>query len=277
MTPGSEPVTDTRFQTLLPDTGNQRQVSDFQEIPVATSKHTPFCASDQALAETFHSYETPSEVRHRYPPEFAQAGVPGKRPIDSAEARDYRKIVFHSSGLLRVSSSRNNPPLFGGVNAMRRSIGLLALGFLLLLPLPTGFGLNRLQHCPPLLPASTLAVMGSSGEKSRRSSTTPRPSSAARWALDTPPGYSKDNKYPVLYLLHGSGDDETGWTTQGFGGHDSGQPLRSQEDRPHNRRHAQRLCTAGSALAEFLRPCHRQARLDCAAQETTTVPSRTIC
>jgi len=27
----------------------------------------------------------------------------------------------------------------------------------------------------------------------------------------TPPGYSKDNKYPVLYLLHGIGGDETEW------------------------------------------------------------------
>jgi len=31
----------------------------------------------------------------------------------------------------------------------------------------------------------------------------------------TPPGYSKEKKYPVLYLLHGSGDDETGWTKKG--------------------------------------------------------------
>jgi len=31
----------------------------------------------------------------------------------------------------------------------------------------------------------------------------------------TPPGYSKDAKYPVLYLLHGAGDDETGWTRKG--------------------------------------------------------------
>ena len=28
----------------------------------------------------------------------------------------------------------------------------------------------------------------------------------------TPPGYSKDKKYPVLYLLHGIGCDETEWT-----------------------------------------------------------------
>lgn len=32
----------------------------------------------------------------------------------------------------------------------------------------------------------------------------------------TPPGYSRTKaKYPVLYLLHGSGDDESGWTTIG--------------------------------------------------------------
>ena len=32
----------------------------------------------------------------------------------------------------------------------------------------------------------------------------------------TPPGYNKDNKrYPVLYLQHGSGENETGWAGQG--------------------------------------------------------------
>jgi enterochelin esterase-like enzyme len=31
----------------------------------------------------------------------------------------------------------------------------------------------------------------------------------------TPPGYSKDAKYPVFYLLHGGGDDETGWQKKG--------------------------------------------------------------
>jgi enterochelin esterase-like enzyme len=28
-----------------------------------------------------------------------------------------------------------------------------------------------------------------------------------------PPGYSKDKKYPVFYLLHGAGGDETNWTS----------------------------------------------------------------
>jgi enterochelin esterase-like enzyme len=32
----------------------------------------------------------------------------------------------------------------------------------------------------------------------------------------TPPGYNKDNKrYPVLYLQHGGGENETGWSSQG--------------------------------------------------------------
>jgi len=30
-----------------------------------------------------------------------------------------------------------------------------------------------------------------------------------------PPGYQPGVKLPVLYLLHGSGDDETGWNTRG--------------------------------------------------------------
>src|SRR5258708_1266055 len=33
--------------------------------------------------------------------------------------------------------------------------------------------------------------------------------------LYMPPGYPKEGKYPVLYLLHGIGDDETGWVQKG--------------------------------------------------------------
>ena len=36
-----------------------------------------------------------------------------------------------------------------------------------------------------------------------------------RLTVYTPPGYSKEKKYPVLYLLHGAGDDETGWIQKG--------------------------------------------------------------
>jgi enterochelin esterase-like enzyme len=33
-----------------------------------------------------------------------------------------------------------------------------------------------------------------------------------------PPGYAASSKYPVLYLLHGAGGDETRWTTTGAAG-----------------------------------------------------------
>jgi enterochelin esterase-like enzyme len=35
--------------------------------------------------------------------------------------------------------------------------------------------------------------------------------STRKMQVYTPPGYSKDEKYPVLYLLHGIGGDETEW------------------------------------------------------------------
>jgi enterochelin esterase-like enzyme len=38
---------------------------------------------------------------------------------------------------------------------------------------------------------------------------------ARRSLIYTPPGYSKKNKYPVLYLLHGIGGDEKEWFTNG--------------------------------------------------------------
>src|SRR6185312_15879527 len=31
----------------------------------------------------------------------------------------------------------------------------------------------------------------------------------------TPPGYSQNHRYPVLYLLHGAGTDQTGWERGG--------------------------------------------------------------
>jgi len=39
-----------------------------------------------------------------------------------------------------------------------------------------------------------------------------------RFYLYTPPGYDRDTgtRYPVLYILHGGGEDERGWATQGL-------------------------------------------------------------
>jgi enterochelin esterase-like enzyme len=39
-----------------------------------------------------------------------------------------------------------------------------------------------------------------------------------RMAVYTPPGYSSATRYPVTYLLHGRGDDETGWDIKGSAG-----------------------------------------------------------
>src|SRR5689334_12751404 len=36
-----------------------------------------------------------------------------------------------------------------------------------------------------------------------------------KMVIYTPPGFSKDAKYPVFYLLHGAGDNETGWQRKG--------------------------------------------------------------
>lgn len=127
-------------------------------------------------------------------------------------------MVFHSRGLLGVSSGLNgNPPSFCGVNAMRQSIGrLLSLGFLLVLVLSTAV---RAQP-PATLPAAP------SGFDARRDGIEQGKVEAVEYdsksvggkrkmVIYTPPGYSKDKKYPVLYLLHGAGDDETGWTKKG--------------------------------------------------------------
>jgi enterochelin esterase-like enzyme len=38
---------------------------------------------------------------------------------------------------------------------------------------------------------------------------------ARKLTVYLPPGYPNDTKYPVLYLLHGAGDDEAGWNMKG--------------------------------------------------------------
>ncbi|HEX2748529.1 MAG TPA: alpha/beta hydrolase-fold protein, partial [Verrucomicrobiales bacterium] len=45
-------------------------------------------------------------------------------------------------------------------------------------------------------------------------------SAVLRCFIYTPPGYDKDpaQRFPVLYLQHGGGEDETGWGQQGFAG-----------------------------------------------------------
>lgn len=57
----------------------------------------------------------------------------------------------------------------------------------------------------------------SSGAISSRRYFSTKTNSWRRIFVYTPPGYEKDSnkKYPVLYLQHGAGEDETGWVNQG--------------------------------------------------------------
>jgi enterochelin esterase-like enzyme len=54
------------------------------------------------------------------------------------------------------------------------------------------------------------------GEVSMKRYFSPVSNTWKRFFIYTPPGYNTgDEKYPVLYLLHGGGEDERGWSTQG--------------------------------------------------------------
>ena len=100
---------------------------------------------------------------------------------------------------------------------MRRSIGLLlCLGFLLVPVLSAAVWAQP----PATLPAAP------SGFDARRDGIAQGKVETVEYdsksvgakrnmVIYTPPGYSKESKYPVLYLLHGAGDDETGWTKKG--------------------------------------------------------------
>ncbi len=100
---------------------------------------------------------------------------------------------------------------------MRRSTGqLLSLGFLLVLVLSTAVG----AQTPATLPAAPSGFDAlREGIEHGKVETVQYESKSTggkrKMVIYTPPGYSKDIKYPVLYLLHGAGDDETGWTKKG--------------------------------------------------------------
>lgn len=68
-------------------------------------------------------------------------------------------------------------------------------------PMPTGFDIqrNNIQHGK----LDTLVYTSKTVDTLRRV------------LIYTPPGYSKKNKYPVFYLLHGIGGDETEWLRGG--------------------------------------------------------------
>src|SRR5512133_3704952 len=54
-----------------------------------------------------------------------------------------------------------------------------------------------------------------------------------KYAIYLPPGYETSNRsYPVLYLLHGSGDDQTGWVQFGEVQHIADEAINSGKATP---------------------------------------------
>lgn len=98
---------------------------------------------------------------------------------------------------------------------MKRSVGLvLAAGPLLVLSALTGAE-------PPAVPAAPPKGFDvrRDGVERGKVETVEYDSKAVvgkrKMVVYTPPGFTKDAKYPVFYLLHGAGDDETGWQKKG--------------------------------------------------------------
>jgi enterochelin esterase-like enzyme len=97
---------------------------------------------------------------------------------------------------------------------MRRSLGLLLVLALFLL-----LSTSPRADSPPLAPAPKGFDTRRDDIERGKVETVEYESKAIggkrRMMIYTPPGYSADAKYPVLYLLHGAGDNETGWTRSG--------------------------------------------------------------
>src|SRR5207249_7888547 len=94
---------------------------------------------------------------------------------------------------------------------MKRSVGLLLMVGLL----PALTALTRAEPPAPLPPAPKGFDARRDGIERGKVETVEYDSKTVGMkrplVVYTPPGYSKDRKYPALYLLHGIGDEETGW------------------------------------------------------------------
>lgn len=96
---------------------------------------------------------------------------------------------------------------------MKRITKLFVIGILLLGINITGTAQNSLSPASPGFDVVRIDIPQGKVETISYNSTTV---GATRQALIyTPPGYSKEKKYPVLYLLHGIGGDEKEWLNGG--------------------------------------------------------------
>ena len=83
----------------------------------------------------------------------------------------------------------------------------------------------------------------------------------------TPPGYDADRekRYPVLYLQHGGGEDETGWTRQGHVNFILDNLIAAEQGQADDRRHGEGLRHPGG----------RRGRAGRKGKGSTAAPSRT--
>ena len=86
----------------------------------------------------------------------------------------------------------------------------------------------------------------------------------------TPPGYSKDKKYPVVYLLHGIGGDETEWIRFANPAEPVRQPDRRRQDGAAHRRVPERARAEGRPRRRATpSPARRRSRSSSATCSTT--------
>jgi enterochelin esterase-like enzyme len=107
--------------------------------------------------------------------------------------------------------------LFEGI-MMRRAAGILLSSGILLVLLP--FTPSQADDAPQPLAAAPkgfdIRLEGiEQGKVESVEYDSKTIGAKGKMTVYTPPGYSKERKYPVLYLLHGAGDDETGWSKKG--------------------------------------------------------------
>ncbi len=105
----------------------------------------------------------------------------------------------------------------GGVIPMRRLLRHLVVGgaVLFLGPVEQGWGQADSKHerAPSGFASRRDGV--ERGKVETREYDSKSVGDTRRMTVYLPPGYSKDARYPVLYLLHGAGDNEGGWTRNG--------------------------------------------------------------
>ncbi|HEY8503455.1 MAG TPA: alpha/beta hydrolase-fold protein, partial [Gemmataceae bacterium] len=126
------------------------------------------------------------------------------KALKAAGARDVELIIYPDAGHDSWTQTYDNPEVFDWLLKQRRS----ARG-----GDDKPAGPKQLSAAPPGFDRKRDGIDRGKVEAVEYES---RTVGARRRALVyTPPGYTKDKQYPVLYLLHGIGDDENGWTRLG--------------------------------------------------------------